>query len=73
MPRVRPPLPHVPTGLVPRAAMGAGVGASILPFGALRFTRRPRVLRDPIRRPTRPATATATWSHGWCLNSPTSP
>ncbi|TGD93726.1 hypothetical protein [Methylobacterium nonmethylotrophicum] len=32
-PRVRPPLPEVPAGIVPRAAVGAG----ILPFGALQI------------------------------------
>ncbi|MGX7709360.1 hypothetical protein [Methylobacterium sp. Gmos1] len=35
-PRVRPPLPEVPAGIVPRAAVGAGVGAGIPPVGALR-------------------------------------
>ncbi|KMO20714.1 hypothetical protein [Methylobacterium platani] len=32
-PRVRPPLPAVPSGIVPKVAVGAG----ILPFGALRM------------------------------------
>lgn len=36
-PRVLPPLPELPAGIVPRTAVGAGVGAGILPFGALRM------------------------------------
>ncbi len=38
-PRVRAPLPEVPPRFVSRAAMGAGVGTGILPFGALRMPR----------------------------------
>jgi hypothetical protein len=34
---VRPPLPELPAGIAPRIGVGAGVGAGILPFGALRM------------------------------------
>ena len=34
---MRPPLPEVPAGVVPPAAVSAGMAAGILPFGALRM------------------------------------